>query len=161
MLYNEASRSFVMWVHVDEADYELARMGIATSARPQVLAHAAHHASVSVSSLRCRLYRPSHALVTAPTLTTALIRMPLGAGMAIPLWLLCAGPVRVPWQLPATRADGARLHIVQGSALTRMLFCLMPLIPNPQIPSWSSTPQWPVNASGYCFAGAAHVHDWA
>lgn len=37
VLYNEATRAFVMWVHVDEADYELARMGVATSARPQVI----------------------------------------------------------------------------------------------------------------------------
>ena len=36
MLYNEASRAFVMWVHVDEADYELARMGIASARRPEV-----------------------------------------------------------------------------------------------------------------------------
>ena len=36
VLYNEASRAFVMWVHVDEADYELARMGIASARRPEV-----------------------------------------------------------------------------------------------------------------------------
>ena len=37
VLYNNATRSFVMWCHVDEADYELARVGIAVSPTPQVL----------------------------------------------------------------------------------------------------------------------------
>ena len=36
MLYNNATRTFVMWCHVDEADYELARVGIAVSSSPQV-----------------------------------------------------------------------------------------------------------------------------
>ena len=35
VLYNDASARFVMWMHVDEADYELARMGVATSAHPE------------------------------------------------------------------------------------------------------------------------------
>ena len=40
VLYNRASRTFVMWCHVDEADYELARVGIAVSSSPQVIAAA-------------------------------------------------------------------------------------------------------------------------
>ena len=35
MLYNEPGQRFVMWVHADAADYDLARMGVATSAHPQ------------------------------------------------------------------------------------------------------------------------------
>jgi hypothetical protein len=35
VLYNEPSARFVMWMHIDEADYELARMGVASSAHPE------------------------------------------------------------------------------------------------------------------------------
>ena len=33
VLWNEATRQFVMWVHVDDANYETARVGVATSPR--------------------------------------------------------------------------------------------------------------------------------
>ncbi len=33
MLYNDMTKRYVMWMHVDEADYELARCGVATSTR--------------------------------------------------------------------------------------------------------------------------------
>eukprot|EP00884_Botryococcus_braunii_P022465 jgi/Botrbrau1/8902/Bobra.0148s0018.2 len=34
VLYNNQSGLFVMWMHVDTSDYDLARVGVATSARP-------------------------------------------------------------------------------------------------------------------------------
>ena len=34
VLYNDATQRFVMWMHVDTADYELASCGMATSASP-------------------------------------------------------------------------------------------------------------------------------
>lgn len=34
VLYNEATDSFVMWMHIDTADYELASCGMATSPTP-------------------------------------------------------------------------------------------------------------------------------
>ncbi|EIE19343.1 Arabinanase/levansucrase/invertase, partial [Coccomyxa subellipsoidea C-169] len=33
VLYNDMTKRYVMWMHVDEADYELARCGVATSTR--------------------------------------------------------------------------------------------------------------------------------
>jgi len=33
VLWNEASRQFVMWMHVDDANYEAARVGVATAPR--------------------------------------------------------------------------------------------------------------------------------
>ena len=34
MLYHAKRRQFVMWMHVDTADYELARVGVAVSDSP-------------------------------------------------------------------------------------------------------------------------------
>lgn len=34
MLYNERLKSFVMWMHVDDAGYDLARVGVAVSSSP-------------------------------------------------------------------------------------------------------------------------------
>ena len=34
MLYNDATQRFVMWMHIDTADYELASCGMATSSSP-------------------------------------------------------------------------------------------------------------------------------
>lgn len=34
VLYNDATQRFVMWLHVDTADYELASCGMATSSSP-------------------------------------------------------------------------------------------------------------------------------
>ena len=33
VLWNEATRQFVMWVHVDDANYETAKVGVATAPR--------------------------------------------------------------------------------------------------------------------------------
>lgn len=33
MLWNDATRQFVMWVHVDDANYETAKVGVAMSPR--------------------------------------------------------------------------------------------------------------------------------
>ncbi len=35
MLYNDVTKRYVMWMHLDEADYELARCGTATAVAPQ------------------------------------------------------------------------------------------------------------------------------
>ena len=37
VLYNNRTQTFVMWLHVDEADYELARVGLAVAKAPQVI----------------------------------------------------------------------------------------------------------------------------
>ncbi|KAK9828447.1 hypothetical protein WJX72_000040 [[Myrmecia] bisecta] len=34
VIYNDQTRMFVMWMHIDSADYELARVGVATSSSP-------------------------------------------------------------------------------------------------------------------------------
>ena len=53
VLYNNGTRAFVMWLHVDEADYELARVGIAVSHQPQVRSqgHEAGHLQLVRQSL--------------------------------------------------------------------------------------------------------------
>ena len=33
VLYNDMTKRFVMWMHIDEADYELARCGVATAVK--------------------------------------------------------------------------------------------------------------------------------
>jgi hypothetical protein len=34
VLYNDHTRSFVMWMHIDDAAYKLARVGVAVSSSP-------------------------------------------------------------------------------------------------------------------------------
>lgn len=34
VLYNDRLKSFVMWMHIDDAKYEMARAGVAVSATP-------------------------------------------------------------------------------------------------------------------------------
>ena len=35
VIYNAATRRFVMWMHIDSADYETARVGVAVAQRPE------------------------------------------------------------------------------------------------------------------------------
>ncbi len=35
VLFNDGTRRFVMWMHIDEADYKLAHCGVASAAAPQ------------------------------------------------------------------------------------------------------------------------------
>ena len=118
MLYNEASRAFVMWVHVDEADYELARMGIATSARPEVrsvsgflgfgVGLCAWNAAVHVHCPCCGASLDGCHVIPASALMLSCLHAPLGARLTgLTCGAVLAGPIFLPWQLPATWPDGA------------------------------------------------------
>ena len=60
MLYHEPTQRFVMWMHIDTGDYELARCGMATS--PSATGkHASRRASSGIGSVTsCLAFWPEN-----------------------------------------------------------------------------------------------------